>query len=390
MFIIQIKGRHLRAVYGIVKHEAIFEESPIVCSQFLWNKEYKYAACEHCLTPLETAEEAAQRLTHDETIKLPYMAECCATDKSKHVQCQNACDACFCSVECRDQAWVVYHQSMCAGVPENATRIALLGQLCEVWRSTHYPPETCSILLAVKLLFSIKNSSFPLKQVDELKQFCCKLSEPQQQQLHKLLGEKFRDNIEIIKHLVSEITADPLLRSIVSVDISFLDLLGLIARNGQGIGTNAFSKWAENAERLVASNPGELESLNTLIDQLYQRMDEVTGLPFLNNEGSGLYRLQSGINHSCVPNAQVTFPNNNNRLVLQALQNIEPGDEITICYLDECMQSRSRHTRRKYLLENYLFACTCTKCESQASDPDVTSDESDDDDDVQDEDMFSD
>lgn len=396
MLLSQTKGRYLRAEKALVAHEAIFEESPIVCSQYLWNKEYKYAACEHCLTPLETAEEAARRLTGDQTITLPYMFECCVTDPTKHVPCHSGCDARYCSAECREEAWRVYHRSMCAGVPENATRAALLAQLSEVWRSTHYPPETCSILLVVKLLFSIKHSPSPAEAIEEFNQFCSRLSEPQehqQEQLHKLLGEKFRENIGICQQLVGEITADPFLSRILNAERGFLTLLALVARNGQGIGTNAFSKWAENVERLVANNAGELATINTMIDQLYQRMDEVTGLTFLNNEGSGLYRLQSGVNHSCEPNAQVTFPNNNNRLVLQALRNIEPGEEITICYLDECMQSRSRHTRRKYLLENYLFTCTCTKCEAQAADPDVTSDEEEDDDDDggdEDEDMASD
>ena len=47
---------------------------------------------------------------------------------------------------------------------------------------------------------------------------------------------------------------------------------------------------------------------------------EVVG-SFLDNEGSGLYTLQSAINHSCVPNAIVEFPYSNNVLVLKAIRN---------------------------------------------------------------------
>lgn len=57
------------------------------------------------------------------------------------------------------------------------------------------------------------------------------------------------------------------------------------------------------------------------------------------------------------------------------------GEEICISYLDDCLLSRSRHSRQKELRENYLFTCTCQKCEEQKGDPDVTSDEEDVDDD---------
>lgn len=96
---------------------------------------------------------------------------------------------------------------------------------------------------------------------------------------------------------------------------------------------------------------------------------------FLNNEGVGLFALHSTCNHSCVPNAEAAFSHNNSRLSLLALQDIQPGEEILISYLDECDTSRSRHSRQKILAENYVFVCKCPKCEEQAQDEDVTSEE---------------
>lgn len=62
------------------------------------------------------------------------------------------------------------------------------------------------------------------------------------------------------------------------------------------------------------------------------------------------------------------------------------GEEICISYLDDCMLSRSRHSRQKELKENYLFNCTCRKCDEQKDDADVTSDEDEMDDDDDDDD----
>lgn len=105
----------------------------------------------------------------------------------------------------------------------------------------------------------------------------------------------------------------------------------------------------------------------------------MTGIDFLNNEGSALYSTQSKANHSCTPNVQATFPESNHVLHLVALKAIAAGEEICTSYLNECMLERSRHSRQKELQKNYLFNCSCAKCEAQKADPDVTSDEEEDD-----------
>lgn len=88
---------------------------------------------------------------------------------------------------------------------------------------------------------------------------------------------------------------------------------------------------------------------------------------------------QSKINHSCRPNAEITFPHSNHTLAVVAENVINVGDEILISYLDECNLNRSRHSRQKVLMENYLFVCNCPKCEAELNQPDVTSDEEDED-----------
>jgi len=103
---------------------------------------------------------------------------------------------------------------------------------------------------------------------------------------------------------------------------------------------------------------------------------------FLNNEGSGLYVLQSSVNHSCEPNAIVEFPYSNHTLVLRAKRDIPIDEEICISYLDDCNIASSRHTRQKALRSLYLFVCDCEKCQTQANDPDVTSDEEEEDSDT--------
>ena len=96
----------------------------------------------------------------------------------------------------------------------------------------------------------------------------------------------------------------------------------------------------------------------------------------MNAEGAGLYEVQSMINHSCRPNAEITFKTNNNQITIVALNEIQPNKEILISYLDECQLASSRHSRRKELRQNYLFNCECERCkEEELTQADVTSDE---------------
>lgn len=82
---------------------------------------------------------------------------------------------------------------------------------------------------------------------------------------------------------------------------------------------------------------------------------------FLNSEGSALYELQSMANHSCIPNSEIEYKNNNNILSIVALNDIKPGQEVTISYLDECDLRRTRHSRQK-ILKYWRKIYTCILC----------------------------
>lgn len=73
----QEKGKGLFANKEFREGEVIFEEKPLVCSQFLWNFMYKYSACDGCLKSLETAENMARRLSGNASLELPYASKCC-------------------------------------------------------------------------------------------------------------------------------------------------------------------------------------------------------------------------------------------------------------------------------------------------------------------------
>lgn len=282
----------------------------------------------------------------------------------------------YCSEECRQTAWEQYHRMLCLGENQGDPSHPL-EQLQEAWRKMHYPPETASLMLIAQMIAKVLQAPDPDKMKSIFESFCHSVVNKGQQIVHKLLGDKFKEQLDILRMLLFNALFDEKLEQWFKPE-GFQSLMALIGTNGQGIGTSSLSIYVSNLENLSDISEDEQQALDIFIDQLYEEMDKVSG-QFLNCEGSGLYALQSSCNHSCEPNAEVTFPFNNSTLVLKALHSIQPGEEIVICYLGECDRDRSRHSRQRLLRENYLFTCTCPKCESEAGDPDVTSSEDEDD-----------
>ena len=195
---------------------------------------------------------------------------------------------------------------------------------------------------------------------------------------HKFLRDNFSSHITLLNNLLMRAMPEESVRSLISPE-GFQSLLAMLGTNAQGIGTSAISQWTFKCSELSLSED-DRKKLDEFIDKLYEDLDSHSGT-FLNNEGVGLFSLQSSCNHSCLPNAEPSYLHNNSRLSLVALNDIKEGDEICISYLDECTLQRSKHSRNKELSDNYLFVCQCLRCQEQITDADITSEEDDGDDD---------
>ncbi|XP_058451730.1 histone-lysine N-trimethyltransferase SMYD5 [Malaya genurostris] len=369
------KGRGMFAVVPIKAGTVLFEESPLVSCQFSWNRAYGYLACEYCLRPLETAATNVKRLTNDFTINLPYPEYCSVQSQySKHTKCPD-CMEIFCSVECLQNALHLYHRVLCLGI-NRTDESHPINVLVEFWKNIHFPPETSSIMLLLKIIAMYKQHENGSELRAIFDGFVSQAVNKDLMIFHKMLGERYSQQIDQLYNLIC-IAFDPSSDERLQwLSLSeFRSLLALVGTNGQGIGTSSFADWVRKVTNLEM-NEIQRESLTTMIDTLYDKLDEVVG-SFLNNEGSALYVRQSKINHSCSPNAECRFPHSNNVLSLTTIRDIDAGQEICISYLDECALERSRHSRQKMLSENYLFYCQCDKCEIQIEDPDETSEDED-------------
>ncbi|KAK2713934.1 hypothetical protein QYM36_009731 [Artemia franciscana] len=329
------------------------------------------------MKPLETAEENVKRLTGNPDYTLPH-PEYSNTDKNLHTYCPD-CRIRYCSRLCFDKAYDSYHKVLCLRSsildPDNPLVI-----LNESWKQMHYPPETATVMLIARILAILKQHPSKAEIRSTLKIFCQKTVEEEAALAHKLLGDKFADQLSTLNNLFCVAFPDPELQEFLQPD-AFRSLLALIGRNAQGIGTSPFYQWRTAIEESDLPEK-EKKQLDKTIDQIYEDIDQVSGT-FLNTEGSGLYLKQSAANHSCIPSARVTFPQNNHVLSLVASRAIKKGEEIFISYLDECELSRSKTSRQQALRENYLFNCNCERCEFGDS-GESSSDSGDDDEEMSD------
>ncbi|BET01913.1 SET and MYND domain-containing protein [Nesidiocoris tenuis] len=353
------KGLGVFATQPFASKEIIFEEKPLVSAQFCWNEAYGYYACHHCMRPMETVVENFRRLSNNGSAVLPY-PELCRTDKSKHTACES-CRVGYCSERCKQIAEQQYHHMLCQA------KLPGLVRLVECWKQIHFPPETVSIMLIARIIAMIEGSEDKQSVLQTLMSFS-----------HETVSDSGvglvvdEEKLQLVRQMVAETLPINHAKYLVSEE-GFNKLFALIGRNGQGVGTSVFSMWVSDVGKKDMSDE-EREAVDHFIDVAYAQMDEHVGT-FLNCEGSALFKLQRCLNHSCTPNALVTFPHSDHTAVVQALRPIETGEEICISYIDECTLQRSRHSRNKQLQRYYLFECCCNKCMEQIGLPDETSEE---------------
>lgn len=381
------KGRGLFTIKHFAEGDVVLVEEPVVCCQFSWNNTYGYKACDECMSPLETAQENAVRLTGRADIELPFVKECCATAKDSQVACDH-CEVQYCSLSCKTKAWDTHHKTLCLGNGEKTKHPLYI--LNEQWKQMHFPPESNTVMLIPRILATLHQqqqhtaatSHNPLGQFLHF-QHSFRSSHDNEQIVHKFLGPAFVNQVSVLRDLLR--TA---MRSLLRENIALCDdllsvegfhaLLAMIGTNGQGVGTSAISQWVERCTAAQVTttlllSQCQRDELDGYIDHLYEQLEEHTGTEFLNNEGIGLYATQSAANHSCAPNAECQFRDNCSRLSLVALRDIGAGEEVMISYLGECAQGDRGPKRREKLREHYLFVCECERC---ANDETASEDES--------------
>lgn len=244
---------------------------------------------------LETPEELATRLTGASLpVHLPFYERCGFEQELQEQQASivhcNDCSVEFCSEACRNTAIEKYHRVLCTkGDAEHP-----LIQLQDAWKAIHYPPESANIMLLARIIAMIRQSldrdeSGESATLPFLQFYRC-YTNSENHFIHKFLDPKFDQQLALVQSLFEAALYDERIKDLFSTH-GFRSLLALVGMNGQGVGTSTLDQYCVRVEKLDLT-PEERSQLDTFLDNLYEKIDEVSG-DFDECEGSGLYRLQS-------------------------------------------------------------------------------------------------
>uniref|UniRef100_H3ALH6 SMYD family member 5 n=1 Tax=Latimeria chalumnae TaxID=7897 RepID=H3ALH6_LATCH len=287
-FINNVKGKGLFATRGIRKGEVVFIEKPLVSAQFLWNALYRYRGKVKVLKFLDNCFLSAWFPPGSCLETLPHPGQCCVRkelwESSPHPQVQ------YCSPECKRVAYERYHRVLCLG-PSREDPEHPLNKLQEAWRWVCGPNAGSLLCRFDSLAHFLPQAKDEGLWMNLFSQFCSRTANEEEEIIHKLLGEKFKGQLEILRKLFAEVLYDERLSRVSAVsgrrtaEHVFQESLNLIGS------VSSLSQWVHGCDALDLPTR-KREQLDAFVDQLYKDIEKVTG-EFLNCEGSGLYILQS-------------------------------------------------------------------------------------------------
>jgi SET domain len=124
------------------------------------------------------------------------------------------------------------------------------------------------------------------------------------------------------------------------------------------------------AIRRVAVNAFTVKSLvETEIDLEDEDLDVeqcIMQIGMEEERGIGVYILASAANHSCAPNAFVTF-DDDNEITFRAINSIQAHQAVTISYGPVAGIDGNVHHRREEILDSHCFVCECTSCVTETT-----------------------
>eukprot|EP01134_Creolimax_fragrantissima_P001710 CFRG1710T1 len=385
------RGKGVVATHNITQDTEIWREEPIVCIQHLYSR-YHAKVCEQCLCfiPVQMDKTAQDSGKGKETSYAPH-----------EFKCGGVCAAVFCSSKCKRTALSGWHTLLCANryctshseskswVSDNSGSSCTSDEGNREGEDMHddnailyfykFAESTNDLLLLTARLVATIISAEEKKQLAgqtllqnisyvhsapwwEVATRDAEMTEDEREELIGTLRTLASECLVFFKVIFD---GRPLTHEILNEDF-IINTIGMFELNNADViiesptsltdvqegGTNIGNVVCERTTPKTGTN---LEKRGTANDSdcEYDECDEVD--PFC--RGNALYRLQSCMNHSCVPNTIITR-DGNSTIIVKSIMDTAKGEELTISYIDETMSREER----QLALQDYGFHCTCDRC----------------------------
>ena len=406
-----VKGKGLFTRRAWAKGEVVHMESCLCCTQNLDDANRGVPVCGNCLVSLESPQEIVRRVSGKayvgsmpaiEAYRPPEALGCLNALTSD----SDACTAVYCSVRCREQAWTKHHYALCQAkmTPKSVAALAafmghswtesgvdfsdthflalkFIGMVISRHRMHRMPLEQAYAPVAQLIRSPLQKFAFSYllmedyeesvgikRDIDkadaerylEFKTYQFKPPEDNPVVLHARAKGPTRDHmmVEAIALLNDIFVFSPEEAAFFTPE-RWSSLLGAVLLNGQERSPN--SPYTDYA--FIAKKSGNASALRSFQGNLRSNGIDTSKLDG-STRGQGVYTIGACFNHSCDPNVQVSYCNQNDEtLVVLALRDIAAEEELFISYIDE---AKPFIHRQQQLFEHYLFTCLCTKCQREA------------------------
>ena len=150
---------------------------------------------------------------------LPH-GELCATRTDFHVECPN-CGVRYCSESCREDAYNAWHKTLCLRSRGEPDPTHPLVNLVTIWQSFHYPPESTSVTLPVRILASIAQSDNPEELIANYMSFMHDAASQKSELTHKMLGPEFSAQLEQLRLAALQLFPQPRVQPLLATPDGF-------------------------------------------------------------------------------------------------------------------------------------------------------------------------
>ncbi|XP_075991011.1 protein-lysine N-methyltransferase SMYD4-like [Anticarsia gemmatalis] len=288
-----------------------------------------------------------------------YICDGCAIDKINPIPCLVCSFSIYCSVECRQQAWDHYHKYECSGVQMHFFAHLGLGHLGfrVLLRSARegYP----GLLESGHRVESAKDIFDYYKQFDPLQ-----IYEQDDRFLHMFHLMSNLDRMPDEDYLQYAIYAGLLTQYLIE-HTNFMEFLD--QQLGHQLPTHELHVFSaalifRSIGQMVMNAHATFSLVEYKLD-MFHFDAEAAREPRETRIATAVYPSCSMMNHSCDPNITSMFMGT--KLVVRAAREIIPGEPVFNCYGPHYSRQPTL-LRRKELLQQYKFLCTCAACLDRA------------------------
>lgn len=415
------RGKGVFATRRFMKGEVVLRESPLVamqharnkpralvcasCFKFVGSIEQQLEWCE-CVNPTNGPSRTSAIV--DRPWNLPLSN---SFHMPRPVPCACCSSVVYCSEVCREQAWSGYHCILCRGQEIEDINSACtedaglesfneLDEFFEHSLATNDVFQLAATVIASVLLSAARNTGSDtsditycrLKQHDSsflweaLKRAWRPYSMGQKALWWQCIAlprdvpqeheESFRSDLQDLAeeslgllHRALHTRVPVLVESFPALfhPLIWGHILGMFELNNLNlIVPNPVVRWGQMILAGIESGHVSLEEIHSQkllsVEKIKEILEEEDDYVC---EGNAFYSMQACINHSCCPNchAYKDSGEDDGSAVILAMQDINPGEEITICYIDHEASFRERQED----LRDYGFICKCDRCMTESS-----------------------